>query len=296
MEVDLSPATDLSSATNPSSQPNAEISSDAHLAHVRFAGRCAGLIVFYKRLLSAPLPPVFFKLLVKRRPELQDLKAVDIELYRSLCWVLENDITGVLFETFSVEEETPTGKRVIEIVPGGARIAVTEANKRDYVNARVGHRLIGRVRRELDAFRDGFTGFVPIDLLQRFTEDELAVMCCGQPEISITAWQRRTQIHGYARDDPIIAWFWDCVRRWDVARQEKLLSFVTGNSRVALGSPHERSRSPRGPDVFVIERGWELGALPTSRACSSTLYLPPYPSRRVLEAKLLYAIECVLHR
>ena len=88
MEVDLSPATDLSSATNPSSQPNAEFSSDAHLAHVRFAGRCAGLIVFYKRLLSAPLPPVFFKLLVKRRPELQDLKAVDIELYRSLCWVL----------------------------------------------------------------------------------------------------------------------------------------------------------------------------------------------------------------
>ena len=88
MEVDLSPATDLSSATNPSSQPNADISSDAHLAHVRFAGRCAGLIVFYKRLLSAPLPPVFFKLLVKRRPELQDLKAVDVELYRSLCWVL----------------------------------------------------------------------------------------------------------------------------------------------------------------------------------------------------------------
>ena len=110
----------------------------------------------------------------------------------------------MLFETFSVEEETPTGKRVIEIVPGGARIAVTEANKIGYVNARVGHRLIGRVRRELDAFRDGFTGvsipsplctpagltrhifkFVPIDLLRRFTEDELAVLCCGQPEISM---------------------------------------------------------------------------------------------------------------
>ena len=48
--------------------------------------------------------------------------------------------------------------------------------------------------------------------------------------------------------------------------------------------------------MFVIERGGEPGALPTSRACSSTLYLPPYLSRRVLEAKLLYAIECVLHR
>ncbi|KAI4525874.1 hypothetical protein K525DRAFT_190436, partial [Schizophyllum commune Loenen D] len=262
----------------------------------RFAGRCVGVLIMYKRVLDAAIAPHFFKTLMGRRPGLEDLEAVDGELWRALGWMFENDITGVLFETFSVEEETPTGKRVIELVPGGARITVTEANKRVYVNARVGHRLIGRVRRELDAFRDGFTGFVPIDLLQRFTEDELAVLCCGQPEIPITAWQRRTQIHGYAPDDPVIAWFWDCVRRWDVARQEKLLFFVTGNSRVPLGSPHERSRSPRGPDVFVIERGGEPKALPTGHACSSTLYLPPYPSRRVLEAKLLYAIECVLHR
>ncbi|KAI5885615.1 uncharacterized protein SCHCODRAFT_01176478 [Schizophyllum commune H4-8] len=261
----------------------------------RFAGRCVGILIMYKRVLDAALAPAFFKTLMGRRPGLEDLEAVDAELYRALRWMFENNITDVLFETFSIEEETSTGLRVVELIPGGAQIPVTEANKKEYVDARVGHRLIGRVRQELDAFRDGFTGFVPIDLLRRFTEGELAVLSCGLPEITISGWQRRTQIRGYAPDDSVVAWFWDCVRGWDVTRLEKLLFFVTGKTRVPLGSPHERSRLPRAPDVFIIERGGDPGSLPTSHACSSTLYLPPYPSRRVLEKKLLYAIECVLH-
>jgi len=68
-----------------------------------------------------------------------------------------NPIKGVLFETFSVEEEDVTafwppredssrgasdaaaarGKKIFELVPNGANIDVTDANKGEYIDAKV---------------------------------------------------------------------------------------------------------------------------------------------------------------
>lgn len=45
----------------------------------------------------------------------------------------ENDITDILEETFSVQEERFGELVTIELKPGGADIAVTEENKAEYV-------------------------------------------------------------------------------------------------------------------------------------------------------------------
>ena len=57
-----------------------------------------------------------------------------------------------------MREETRGTMRTVELCAGGERIAVTEANKAAYVDARVQHRLFGRVMGEVMAFRDGLTG------------------------------------------------------------------------------------------------------------------------------------------
>ncbi|KAL1750385.1 hypothetical protein FB107DRAFT_223993, partial [Schizophyllum commune] len=260
----------------------------------RFAGRCVGVLIMYKRVLDAAIAPHFFKTLMGRRPGLEDLEAVDGELYRALGWMLENDITGVLFETFAVREETRGTMRTVELCAGGERIAVTEANKAAYVDARVQHRLFGRVMGEVMAFRDGLTGFVPIDLLQRFSDDELSVVFCGKSTVNITTWEQKTEYIGYTPSDPVIAWFWDVVRGLSDAQRAKLLSFVTGSPRVPVGG-FERSRYSAGPERFVVERAGDASSkawpLPSSHACTSTLHLPPYPDRATLERKLVYAIE-----
>ena len=54
----------------------------------RFAGRCVGVLIMYKRVLDAAIAPHFFKTLMGRRPGLEDLEAVDGELYRALGWML----------------------------------------------------------------------------------------------------------------------------------------------------------------------------------------------------------------
>jgi E3 ubiquitin-protein ligase NEDD4 len=45
----------------------------------------------------------------------------------------ENDITDVLDNTFSTEEDRFGEMIEIPLVPGGEKIEVTEANKKDYV-------------------------------------------------------------------------------------------------------------------------------------------------------------------
>ena len=48
-----------------------------------------------------------------------------------------------------------------ELVPGGAAIAVTDANKREYVDAMINWRFCNGVRQQTDRFMQGFTSFVP---------------------------------------------------------------------------------------------------------------------------------------
>jgi E3 ubiquitin-protein ligase NEDD4 len=45
----------------------------------------------------------------------------------------DNDITDVLDETFTVEDERFGEMLTLELVPGGANIALTEENKQQWV-------------------------------------------------------------------------------------------------------------------------------------------------------------------
>ena len=67
---------------------------------------------------------------------------VDETYFNSLKWMLENDITGVIENTFTDENEVFGVMQTVELKPGGAQIAVTEENKREYVRLIVRHRLL----------------------------------------------------------------------------------------------------------------------------------------------------------
>ena len=62
----------------------------------------------------------------------KDMEALDPEYYKSLVWIVENDITG-LDLTFSLEVEDYGLKKTVDLKPNGHEIAVTEENKQEYV-------------------------------------------------------------------------------------------------------------------------------------------------------------------
>lgn len=101
----------------------------------------------------------------------------------NLLYIRKNDITDVLDETFSVTEDRFGEIIDIELKPGGANIAVTEENKKEYVEAVVEYRTKTRIREQITAFQEGFRELIPSELIDVFDERELELLIGGMSEI-----------------------------------------------------------------------------------------------------------------
>jgi len=104
-----------------------------HLNYFKFIGRIVGLALFHRRYLNAYFISSFYKVVVTKKIALSDLESVDAELYRRMKSMLDNNITDVIDETFSLEEERFGELLTIELKPGGVDIEVTEENKQEFV-------------------------------------------------------------------------------------------------------------------------------------------------------------------
>jgi E3 ubiquitin-protein ligase NEDD4 len=113
---------------NPNSGVNPE-----HLNYFKFIGRCLGLGIFHRRFLDAYFIVSFYKMILKKKITLADLESVDSGLHRGLTWMLENDITDVIEDTFSITEEHFGEMITVDLMDGGREIEVTQDNKKDYV-------------------------------------------------------------------------------------------------------------------------------------------------------------------
>ena len=107
----------------------------SHLDWFRFVGRVLGKCLLEGHIVFAPLCSSLLKALLGHPLLLSDLREIDPVYHDSLHWMLSNDITGVLFETFSVEVDEFGSKRTVELVEGGEKMHVGEENKHLYVQA-----------------------------------------------------------------------------------------------------------------------------------------------------------------
>jgi len=261
-----------------------------HLSYFKFIGRCLGLAIFHRRFLDAYFVPSFYKMILGKHMSLVDLEAVDADLHRSLVWMLENDITDILDETFTTTEERFGELVTIDLKPGGEAIPVTEENKKEYVDAVVGYRISRRVKEQFDSFMEGLLELIPRDLINVFDERELELLIGGMAEIDMDDWTKFTDYRGYEKTDQVIEWFWQCIRSWPAERKSRLLQFTTGTSRVPVNGFKDLQGSD-GPRRFTIEKSGDPLGLPRSHTCFNRLDLPPYQDYESLESKLLFAIE-----
>ncbi|KAG2153107.1 uncharacterized protein EDB93DRAFT_1136648 [Suillus bovinus] len=261
-----------------------------HLTYFKFIGRCLGLAIFHRRFLDAYFVPSFYKIILGKKSTLADLEGVDADLHRSLVWMLENDITDVLDETFTSTEDRFGEIVEVELKPGGANVPVTEDNKKEYVEAVVEYRTKTRVREQSQAFMQGFQEIIPRDLIELFDERELELLIGGMSEIDTDDWIQYTDYRGYEKTDKVIEWFWQCIRSWPPERKSRLLQFATGTSRVPVNGFKDLQGSD-GPRRFTIDKSGDPSQLPRSHTCFNRIELPPYQDYESLEKKLTYAIE-----
>ena len=286
---------------NPHSGINPE-----HLNYFKFIGRVVGLAIFHRRFLDAFFIGALYKMMLNKAVALSDMEGVDADFHRSLQWMLDNPIEGVLDQTFSTEDERFGVTNVEDLKPGGRDIEVTDANKKEYVDLMVKWRIQKRIDDQFQAFIGGFHELIPAELVNVFDERELELLIGGIAEIDVEDWKKHTDYRGYTESDEVIKFFWQTIRSWDGEQKSRLLQFATGTSRIPVNGFKDLQGSD-GPRRFTIEKQGEVNNLPKSHTwyvytlwtriiitdgiSFNRLDLPAYKSLEALQTKLTMAVE-----
>jgi E3 ubiquitin-protein ligase HUWE1 len=218
---------------------------------------------------------------------------VEPEYYNSLKQILglnAEEIEG-LDLTFSAESQTFGKQEVVDLIPGGRNVSVTEENKADYVRLVAHHKMTAAIRSQIEAFLDGFYELVPPELISIFSPTELELLICGLPDVDVDELYAFTEYHQYRLNDNMIQWFWEVLRGFNREEKALFLQFVTGTSKVPLEG-FGSLQGMRGVQRFSIHKAYgDIGLLPSAHTCFNQLDLPMYSSQEELRDKLLMAIK-----
>ncbi|KAM0315274.1 hypothetical protein ACHAO8_004040 [Botrytis cinerea] len=263
---------------------------EEHLMFFKFIGRIIGKALYEGRVLDCHFSRAVYKRILGKAVSVKDMESLDPDYYKSLIWMLENDITDIITETFSVDNDKFGVVETIDFIEDGRNVPVTEENKHEYVRLMVEWKLTGSVKAQLDEFLKGFHDIIPAELVSIFNEQELELLISGLPEIDVDDWKSNTEYHNYSASSPQIQWFWRAIRSFDKEERAKLLQFVTGTSKVPLNGFKELE-GMNGFSRFNIHRDYgNKERLPSSHTCFNQLDLPEYESYETLRAQVLTAI------
>ena len=84
-----------------------------------------------------------------------------------------------------------------ELKPDGANIAVSEGNKREYVQRACNMKMRESIKGQIESFLKGFYEIIPRDLISIFNEQELELLISGLPTIDIDDLKANTEYHKY---------------------------------------------------------------------------------------------------
>ena len=283
-----------SAAKSATYQPNVvSYVNEDHLGVFKFAGRVFGKAILDGQLLDAYFTRAFYKHLLGVKPSFSDVEALDPDLHSSLTWVLNND-PAVLDMTMSAEHTEFGTTDVVDLIPDGRNIPVTNENKAEYVRLITDLRLTKAIRRQIDAFLSGFRELIPGSDLTMFNEVELELLMAGLPDIDVADLKGNVEYTGYTRSSAQVDWFWTFVSQLGREDLARLVMFVTGTSKIPIEG-FAALQGMNGPQKFHIHRvscaSGPFFPLPSAHTCFNTLDLPQYPTAEVLNKQLLCAIR-----
>ena len=264
-----------------------------HLNFYKFIGRLIGKSIMENQVLDCYFTRSFYKHLLGIDINLSDLEVVDAAYYNSLKWMMENDITGVIEQTFVMEVEEFGKQQQIQLVEDGINKTVTNGNKHEYVQLIVEQKLTHSISDQLSHFKMGFYEIIDKELIRIFNEQELELLISGLPEIDVDDWKNNTEYVGYSNTSPQVQWFWRSVRQLDQEGLAKLLQFITGTSKVPMDG-FKGLQGNNGIQKFQIHKDYGgVDRLPVAHTCFNQLDLPLYETYEQLNKQLTLAIhEC----
>ncbi|KAM5129254.1 apoptosis-resistant E3 ubiquitin protein ligase 1 isoform 1-T2 [Mantella aurantiaca] len=261
-----------------------------------FAGRVVGKCLFescqgggYEQLVRARFTRSFLAQIIGLRMQYKYFETDDPDFFQSkVFYLLTHDVTDT--DLVFAEEKYGRGghlEKVVELIPGGAHILVTNENKIYYLNLLAQHRLCNQVREEVEHFLKGLNELIPDNLLGIFDENELELLMCGTGHIAVQDFQAHAVLIGgsWHFREKVMSWFWAVVSSFTQEELARLLQFTTGSSQLPPGGFSALCPS------FQIIGSPTHGTLPTAHTCFNQLCLPTYDSYEEMHHMLKLAIS-----
>lgn len=285
-------------------------------------GVLLGLAIYNSTILDVAFPPFVFKKMLASAPStgdkltstpkiahgytLEDLAEFRPALAKGLRQLLEfeGDVQETFCRDFVIETERYGEKVEIPLCPGGDKRAVTNANRKEFVDMYIRYMLDTAVARQYEPFKRGFFIVCGGNALSLFRPEEIELLVRGSDEpLDIASLRAVAVYEGWpkaSKDVPVpdrqpqVVWFWDFFTRISPTDQRKMLSFVTGSDRIpALGATNLIIKIGllREKDDPMNETSWkEPERFPVARTCFNSIGLYQYRSRKKLEHKLWTAV------
>ncbi|KAI5866199.1 hypothetical protein GGS23DRAFT_555948 [Durotheca rogersii] len=188
---------------------------------------------------------------------------------------------------------TLPGYPEIELIPGGSHTAVTIYNVESYLEKVIDMTLGRGVKRQVEAFRSGFSQVFPYSALSAFTPDELVALF-GRVEED---WSLETLMdsikadHGFNMDSRTVRNLLQTMSELTPTQRRDFLQFTTGSPKLPIGGFKRLT-----PMFTVVCKPSEPpytsdDYLPSVMTCVNYLKLPDYSSIDSMKRQLFTAIR-----
>ncbi|KAH6722163.1 ubiquitin-protein ligase-like protein E3 [Leptodontidium sp. MPI-SDFR-AT-0119] len=271
-------------------------------------GVVLGLAIYNSTILDVALPPFAFRKLLAAAPpaapgatshakpsmtySLEDLAEFRPSLARGLRQLLDfgGDVEATFCRDFVADVDRYGQSTQVPLCPDGEKKAVTNSNRREFVDLYVRYLLDTAVARQFEPFKRGFFTVCGGNALSLFRPEEIELLIRGSDEPLDIASLRAVsvcenwKVPNAAETEPVVQWFWQSFQAASPKDQRKLLSFITGSDRIpAMGATN-----------LVIRLsclGDDGPRFPVARTCFNMLSLWRYSSKEKLEHMLWRAVN-----
>lgn len=221
---------------------------------------------------------------------LGDLAEYRPALAKGLQQLLEydGDVRETFCQDFVVQMDRYGEPVSVPLCHGGENRAVTNSNRREFVDLYVKYMLDVSVSRQFEPFKRGFFTVCGGNALHLFRPEEIELLVRGSSEGLDIPSLRAVAVYEHwpsanPEREPVVNWFWDFFARVSLGDQRKILSFITGSDRIpGMGATSLIIR--------LVCLGQDSERFPIARTCFNMLAVYRYNSRAKFESRFWRAV------
>jgi hypothetical protein len=289
-------------------------------SQLTWVGRLMGVSIRTKACLDFDLAPIVWKLMAHEAVTVDDVVSVDYKLGQHLrtvaAWAPAAPAggAGAAAAAAAAGGDDPAaafaanfaGLRFVmpdvaampgaspdagtPLVPGGATLPVTLANRAAYVSAVV-EAVAARYRAGTDLILHGVSCIIPERALRLCTWKELQRLTCGESDIDLVVLRRNTAYDSrgvYSDTHPNIIRFWTVMESLTPEQKRNFVRFAWGRSKLPRGA---WPKNYKGEQVkFKIVPKLNSTGLPLAHTCFFLIELPVYPDLETMRSRLTVAL------